>query len=1439
MLFDRVDPHPSLFAFCQILNNFVNTHFKIMKAKSLIARLFLALSVFTAAVSCVKFDDSEIQSELDDIKSRLTNLEEKVNTNIANLWEIVNSLDHGIKVTSVTETDDAWIIQFSNGKTATLSKGGTSSAPAIGVKQDTDGIYYWTLYGEWLLDAGGKKLPVSGTPGVTPQLKIEGGYWYVSTDGGKTWTKLDKATGEDGKDGDSFFKNVTWDDEYVYLTLSNGTTIKILRGAGLVASIAVIPDYSDGAVKAGTGLFTIRFKVEPGSAAEDILYLDSDCFKLSAAYTETKASAGDLTTLPVHELDVQDGILTLTTDGESLASEFAGKKLGVSAALFISDENFAVTSGYFPLYPKNEYNGHGYVDLGLDSGNKFADTNLGADDPWDPGNYYAWGELEPKKDYSWATYKWCDGTEDHMTKYNETDGLKSFADDNYKDDVARQEWGGEWHIPTKADWDELMDESKYTWTKTSKNGSKGYEIKSKKPGYEGESIFLPAAGYRDGTQLFGVGEEAVYWSSTLYAKNPTGGAIAGGVDAVAVRCYGLAIRPVLGKYVPKSVKGVSLDRGTLTMVVGSTRQLSATVEPAGIKNPKLSWTSSDPGVATVAKDGTVTAVSVGTTTVTVKTVDGGFTATCTIKVVNQSDIVPEYVDLGLSVKWATFNLGATTPDDYGDYFAWGETETKEYYSVTNYKWGTGKEGGIRLTQIFKYNTRSSFGDVDNITVLFPEDDVAHVKWGGIWRMPTNDEWKELLDKCSWIKTEQNGIKGILFTGSNGNSIFLPAAGVRVDKSFDGFNVKTKVFNKWGYWSSSLYSNIFQNEVSVDAAWGFHSVYSEYSKAIIEFRIFNWYRKCGVPVRPVYGEFVPVSSISLDKPSLELESGEKAQLTATVSPSNASAKDIHWASSDESVATVDFNDGSVTAVAPGTATIAAYGSSGVSASCTVTVKKKAIEPEYVDLGLPSGTKWATFNVGASKPEEDGDPFSWGETETKDDFSWSEYKFLVSGDSDKNVKCNKYCTLSLHWGGSYPMDNKTVLDPEDDVAQVNWGGSWRMPTRAEWEELRANCTWRWRTVNGVQGMRVTSKMPGYTDRSIFLPAPGHRSGKVISQAGTYGCYWSSNLYVSESSTFANNAWGFFFGDYYYGDNVNPRCNGFSVRPVYGEFIPVKSISLDQTTLELNAGDKQQLTATVSPSNATAKDVHWASSDESVAKVDQDGLVTAVAPGTATITAYGSSGVSAICTVTVKEGVQAVDLGLPSGLKWASCNVGATKPEEFGDYFAWGETEPKASYDWSTYKWCNGASDALTKYCFDPSYWGGTGQMDNKKQLDLADDAANANMGGDWRMPTNAEWQELIDNCTVTWTSNYNGTGVAGSIFTGKKSGYTGVSIFIPAAGWRIDTITMDSEHYCYCWTSVLDDERYPSVAYYWMSSGESLSDLNSFDRADGRSVRAVCP
>ena len=186
----------------------------------------------------------------------------------------------------------------------------------------------------------------------------------------------------------------------------------------------------------------------------------------------------------------------------------------------------------------------------------------------------------------------------------------------------------------------------------------------------------------------------------------------------------------------------------------------------------------------------------------------------------------EYIDLGLSVKWATMNVGATSPEDYGGYYAWGETEEKENYDWSTYKWCNGSYD----TQT-KYCTESYYGTVDNKTVLDPEDDVAHVKWGGSWRMPTNAELNELLNNCTWEWTTLNGVNGYTVTGPNGNSIFLPAAGYRYG---------TGVYNRGShgyYWSSSLDSDDGNYACGLYFGSGFY----------------DWYfnnRYYGLSVRPV-------------------------------------------------------------------------------------------------------------------------------------------------------------------------------------------------------------------------------------------------------------------------------------------------------------------------------------------------------------------------------------------------------------------------------------------------------------------------------------------------------------------------------------------------------------------------------------------------------------
>ena len=195
--------------------------------------------------------------------------------------------------------------------------------------------------------------------------------------------------------------------------------------------------------------------------------------------------------------------------------------------------------------------------------------------------------------------------------------------------------------------------------------------------------------------------------------------------------------------------------------------------------------------------------------------------------------------------------------------------------------------------------------------------------------------------------------------------------------------------------------------------------------------------------------------------------------------------------------------------------------------------------------------------------------------------------------------------------------------------------------------------------------------------------------------------------------------------------------------------------------------------------------------------------------------------------------VDLGLPSGLLWATCNIGASSPEEYGDYFAWGEKEPKSDYSLDTYKYCNDTEGySFSKYVTDSEY-GDYGKIDNKTALESSDDAATANWGGSWRMPTRAEWVELnnTDNCTWTWTTQ---DGHDGYKVTSVKNGN---SIFLPAAGYRVGSSLLNAGSNGYYWSSSLFESD-PSGAWrcYFDSSHRYANGISDC-RHDGQSVRPV--
>ena len=293
---------------------------------------------------------------------------------------------------------------------------------------------------------------------------------------------------------------------------------------------------------------------------------------------------------------------------------------------------------------------------------------------------------------------------------------------------------------------------------------------------------------------------------------------------------------------------------------------------------------------------------------------------------------------------------------------------------------------------------------------------------------------------------------------------------------------------------------------------------------------------------------------------------------------------------------------------------------MTATCTVTVVEQP-KLEAVDLGVPSGLKWASWNVGAKTPEDYGDYFAWGEIEPKSKYDWSTYKYELGNDYvgpfSKYVINSRYGTV----------DNKNVLDSEDDAARANWGSNWCMPTYAEWKELRDNCIWTWTTQYGVKGQLVT----GPNGNSIFLPAAGYLYSTSLSEVGSSGYYWSSSLYAGYQS------WCYAFGANSKGMSYKGRSIGFSIRAVYSDrTFPVhpESVTLNKAMISLFAGQTEQLTAIILPENAADKTVTWSSDRKEVATVDNNGIVTAIAAGTAVITIQTTDGnLSASCQVVVQ--------------------------------------------------------------------------------------------------------------------------------------------------------------------------------------------------------------
>jgi hypothetical protein len=445
--------------------------------------------------------------------------------------------------------------------------------------------------------------------------------------------------------------------------------------------------------------------------------------------------------------------------------------------------------------------------------------------------------------------------------------------------------------------------------------------------------------------------------------------------------------------------------------------------------------------------------------------------------------ISQVVDLGLSVRWASYNVGATKPEEYGGYYGWADPT------------GTNTSTNV-------YTSENS-----PINISGTEYDIARAKWGVNWRLPTDAEVQELFNSCTWTWTTQKGVNGYKVVGKNGNSIFLPAAGNRYGTAMD-------LVGAYGeYWSGILSDNIYS---------AIHLSFNSGGYGLATSNCFF-----GLSVRPVFNS----NSISVVTGSAYNITQISVKLTGAVIgtvPHDTISCGMFYSTQSAGVKNGTKVASNLSADGNFSITLNGFIGNTTYYYCaylmiddkyyygevkSFTTKAYEKSGDAVDLGL--SVKWASCNVGATKPEGYGGYYGWADpTGTK----------TSTNDDD------------------YPSANppSEISGTEYDIARAKWGGNWRFPTIEEMEELVYNCTWTWTTQNGVNGMKVV----GPNGNSIFLPAAGYRGGTGMSYVGTDGGYWSGtlygcNAYFAYGLGFDNN------GNHYV--NSYGRTYGITVRPV----------------------------------------------------------------------------------------------------------------------------------------------------------------------------------------------------------------------------------------------------------------------------------------------------
>ena len=819
-----------------------------------------------------------------------------------------------------------------------------------------------------------------------------------------------------------------------------------------------------------------------------------------------------------------------------------------------------------------------------------------------------------------------------------------------------------------------------------------------------------------------------------------------------------------------SVTGVSLNRSTMSLVAGSTGNLTATVSPSNATNTGVSWSSSNTSVATVSNSGVVTAKEAGTASITVTTSDGSKTASCTVTVTNATVAV---TGVSISPTSLSLNPGQTsklTPtvspsNATNTAVSWSSSNTSVATVASDGTVAAKAAGSATITCTTQDGSKKA---TCSVTVSAPNVTLTFVPQAFI-----------------------NGMNGF----AAGSVVLQPLGATYLDSS-------SEMWSKSGSESVSTDPAIIQYQVSPsNSNFDYTDEYSVSYKDVT--------RTVSSSDFSMFASFVSyidgILSLKMDINGREAYENHMTQFALHVRKGGVTY------SSDFATLRTERCRPILAGITP----LSAFWSNSIDpSSCDATVS-------YTNtLDLRKITQVQMYN------------------EETDNSS----VITASGMEERGLSL-EYELVKNYMIGSPVEDQANYVELSDGyILRTRYSGNIPSGYRTPIVRIKlmhgsnvVDVTYKKICISFPSAVSVTgvsldktslSLEEGNTATLTATVSPSNATNKAV----TWSSSNTSVATVSTSGVVTAKSAGSATITCTTEDGAKKATCAVTVSPAT---VSVTGVSLDNTSLSLEEGKTATLTATVSPSNATNKAVTWSSSNTSVAIVSTSGVVTAKSVGSATITCTTEdSAKKATCAVTVtgattgtENGHEWVDLGLPSGIKWAKTNVGSSSSYYAGEYYAWGETSVKNTYEESNYKWLKYVSPnvySLTKYCTNSSY----GTKDGKTTLESSDDIASREWGGKWRMPTKENFEELLSYCT--WSLQTSGT--KGYKVTSKVNGN---SIFLPVCGSWSSSLVYDTSLGNY-WTSSTPGNK---NAYMFEFNLYTTRKINTCYRTYGLNVRPV--